>query len=74
MANAIPIPPPMHNAATPFLPPIRRRAYIKVTNILVPMQLETFLVNDIRHVLSHYVTTNLMLLTDDPMLLHHREC
>lgn len=70
MANAIPIPPPMHNAATPFLPPIRRRAYIKVTNILVPMQFETLLLM----ILSHYITTNLMLLTDDPMLLHHREC
>lgn len=33
---AIPIPPPIHNDATPFLPPVRFKAYISVTNTRQP--------------------------------------
>ena len=33
---AIPMPPPMHRAATPFLPPVRARAFRRVTRIRQP--------------------------------------
>lgn len=36
IARAMPIPPPIHNAAMPFFPPILSNEWSKVTKILAP--------------------------------------